>query len=239
MRLSALVLTALLLGGTPATAVVGGYESPDTPWAVALLDGRGNFYCGGVLVAPDKVLTAAHCTVERTLLGERDRRPGQVRAVVGRRDLDTDAGREVRVTAIRRHPGFRSVTTGDDIAALTLAEPVPHAPVPTGQARAGDRAAVHGWGRTAEGGTPSRRLRTAELPVWADADCARAVPGYRPDGMLCAGHPEGGRDACEGDSGGPLTAGGVLVGIVSYGRGCGRPGEPGVYTRVVRYLGEI
>ncbi|MEV0682025.1 serine protease [Actinosynnema sp. NPDC050436] len=239
MRLSALVLTALLLSALPAQAVVGGRDAPDTSWVVALFDARGNFFCGGVLVSDRKVLTAGHCTIEHTALLDRDRRPADLRVAVGRRDLDTRAGRLVAVREVRRHAAFRTVEEGDDVAALTLAEPVPFQPIGVGRARAGDRATVLGWGRTAEGAPPSRVLRQVDLPVLADAECAKAVNGYRAESMLCAGYPEGGKDACEGDSGGPLVVDGLLVGVVSYGHGCARAGAPGVYTRVSHYLGEI
>ncbi|QQQ75146.1 serine protease [Saccharothrix sp. 6-C] len=239
MRISAPVFAVLvlILSALPADAIVGGRDAPATPWAVALFDG-GAFFCGGALIAPDKVVTAAHCTVSRTALGVRDRRPADLTAVAGRADLDTAEGRAVRVVAIWRHPAFTGVSAGDDVATLTLATPLPYRPIRIADAAPG-RATVYGWGRTAELSAPSRRLREVDVPIRADAECAAEVPDYRPGVMLCAGYPEGGKDACEGDSGGPLTVAGELVGLVSYGRGCARPGQPGVYTRLSRYQGQL
>jgi len=239
MRISAPVFAVLvlILSALPADAIVGGRDAPATPWAVALFDGD-DFFCGGALIAPDKVVTAAHCTVSRTALGVRDRVPADLTAVAGRADLDTSEGRAVRVAALWRHPAFTEVSGGDDVATLTLATPLPYRPIGIADATSG-QATVFGWGRTAEAGAPSRRLREVDVPIRADAECAADVPDYRPGGMLCAGYPEGGKDACEGDSGGPLTVAGELVGLVSYGRGCARPGQPGVYTRLSRYQGQL
>lgn len=239
MRISAPVFAVLvlILSALPADAIVGGREAPATPWAVALFDG-GTFFCGGALIAPDKVVTAAHCTVARTALGVRDRVPADLTVVAGRADLDTTEGRAAGVTALWRHPAFTEVSAGDDVATLTLATPLPYRPVRIADAAPG-RATVYGWGRTAELSAPSRRLREVDVPIRADAECAAEVPDYRPGRMLCAGYPEGGKDACEGDSGGPLTVAGELVGLVSYGRGCARPGQPGVYTRLSRYRAEL
>lgn len=103
--------------------------------------------------------------------------------------------------------------------------------------RAGTAADVYGWGDTTGSGTYASVLRSARVRVLPDGDCARAYPGgqegtYKTSAMVCAGDPAGGRDACQGDSGGPLVARGRLIGLVSWGSGCGRAGSPGVYTRV-------
>ncbi|QFZ22688.1 S1 family peptidase [Saccharothrix syringae] len=240
MRISAPIFAVLVLlfSGLPADAVVGGREAPPTPWVVALFDRAGTFFCGGALIAPDKVVTAAHCLVERTPVTRRDREAGELTAVAGRADLDTRAGRSSRVTAIWRHPAFTAVASGDDLATLTLAQPLPYEPVRVAGPRPG-LAVVYGWGRTGELQAPSRVLREVDVPIRADAECAALVPGYRPGAMLCAGYPEGGKDACEGDSGGPLVVDGALVGVVSYGHGCARPDQPGVYTAVANYRTQI
>ena len=73
------------------------------------------------------------------------------------------------------------------------------------------------------------------MPVTSDRMCRAAYAGTETvvaDTMLCAGEEEGGVDACQGDSGGPIMCGDQLSGIVSTGRGCARPGYPGIYTQV-------
>jgi secreted trypsin-like serine protease len=107
----------------------------------------------------------------------------------------------------------------------------------------GARATVTGWGTQfwpdAAALTVSDDLREVEVPVQSDADCANyaVMVTYDPRTMLCAGEQTGGKDACNGDSGGPLMsigAGGAqtLVGVVSQGTGCGYPTQYGVYARV-------
>ena len=105
----------------------------------------------------------------------------------------------------------------------------------------GDVASVMGWGVTSEAGTvASDELRWVHVPVRSDAEMAASdVYGekFLASDMVGAGRATGGVDACSGDSGGPLVVsvgrkGLVQIGIVSFGRGCGRPGHPGVYSRL-------
>lgn len=232
------------------SVVVGGFpvDVSDSPWTVALSSRdrfggtRSGQFCGGVAVGPSTVLTAAHCLGQNVLGGP----PDQVRdlsVIAGRTDLNTDEGEEIDVQDTWVNPGYDDVTNAGDFAVLTLAEPLPQGSV-IAMAAAGDKAyasgtqaMVYGWGDATGSGDYASGLRAARVHVLPDALCERAYPGggggtYRADSMLCAGEVMGGRDACQGDSGGPLVAEGKLVGLVSWGSGCGRPGSPGVYTRV-------
>ncbi|OIV35787.1 hypothetical protein BIV57_19745 [Mangrovactinospora gilvigrisea] len=245
---------ALLVAGgaaaPPAHAIVGGTASSvrQAPWMVALSSrevygsSRSGQFCGGVLVAPDKVLTAAHCFVNPDtgrLYGRDD-----VRAITGRTDLTTARGEEFGLAGLWIDPRFSSSTDAWDVAVLTLDHPVPDArPLPMvgpgeqAPYRAGTPATIYGWGNTSDGGAPASVLRRASVRMLPDAQCGRDYPGgpegrYDASSMVCAGTARGGHDACQGDSGGPLVVGGRLVGLVSWGTGCGERSRPGVYTRL-------
>ncbi|GGU37835.1 serine protease [Lentzea flava] len=225
---------ALVSGASTADAIVGGTPArvADTPWVVAITTTDGQLFCGGALVAPDKVMTAAHCATLKGVLGKNQRPAEQIRVVAGRTDLrNSGEGVEAAVADVWRHPDFRDVSRGDDVAVLTLARPLPYRTIALGEA--GDDGVVLGWGRTSETSPPAMTLRKVTVPILSDSECLLKEPDYRPGAMLCAGR--GGRDACTGDSGGPLVVRGRLAGVVSFGRGCARADEPGVYTRLAHY----
>ncbi|MFF4652460.1 S1 family peptidase [Streptomyces sp. NPDC001380] len=268
-RGAALALLALIplaaatgAGGTAQEAhaerrIVGG--SPDSteqhPWVVALASRlqfgstRSGQFCGGALVTPTKVVTAAHCFYDEST-GIRANRPG-LRVIVGRTDITGGAGTEVAVRGVWIDPEYSFEANTRDVAVVTLAEPQEGRPtlplVAQGDRnpyRPGTGATVFGWGDTTGAGRYAARLHAVEVTVLDDAVCADDYPGGpngRFDGstMLCAGAPSGGRDACQGDSGGPLVVHGQLVGLVSWGTGCAESGHPGVYTRLGALADEV
>ncbi|MFE5136781.1 serine protease [Streptomyces fagopyri] len=240
---------------SPAPAATGGViiggqpvDIAQSPWTVALSSRdrfggtRAGQFCGGVVIGPSLVLTAAHC-LGPLVLGGPPERVRDLRVIAHRGDLLSDKGEEIPVSKTWVNPAYDAAANAGDFAVLTLASPLPQSSV-IRMAAAGDaayapgtEAAVYGWGDTSGGGDYARTLRSVGVNVLSDATCERAYSGnadgtYRAVSMLCAGELEGGRDACQGDSGGPLVARGRLIGLVSWGSGCGQPGNPGVYTRV-------
>ncbi|KOX77111.1 Serine proteinase stubble [Melipona quadrifasciata] len=155
---------------------------------------------------------------------------------------------ERRVRRVVRHRGFNSRTLYNDIALLTLSEPVPFTQqirpicLPSGsQLYAGKTGTVIGWGSLRESGPQPAILQKVSIPIWYNSECRQkygaAAPGGIVDSFLCAGRAA--KDSCSGDSGGPLMVNDgrwTQVGIVSWGIGCGKGQYPGVYTRVTHFL---
>jgi trypsin len=242
---AALAMTAGVVGLGSATAddqdarIVGGSRASiaDYSFAAYLVTPEGFQFCGGSIVAPDKVLTAAHCTAGKE--------PADLQVVAGREDKDSGAGVKAAVKEIWIHPSFTEVRAGYDVAVLTLDQKLPYAPIDLVSDKdvesyeAGTQGLILGWGRLASDGESSRYLMQATVPVIADDSCSASYPAYLKDAMTCAGYPDGGIDSCQGDSGGPLVIDGKLAGVTSWGEGCAVAGKPGVYTRLATYADVI
>ncbi|WP_435813348.1 trypsin-like serine protease [Streptomyces rochei] len=236
--------------------IIGGTETTisTAPWMAQLwyYDDTGaetvSFFCGGAVIAPTKILTAAHCVDGYDWYGH-----GAV--ITGTAQLpeedDLHGGTVSGVWRQWSHPSYDAVAIDNDMAVLTLPDPVDAKPIPmttaddTASYAAGTDAKVYGWGRTSSTSPLiSQVLKSATLPIQSDATCAEAwgsdfVKGH----MVCAGEPATGSDegtvsACNGDSGGPLVVGGRIVGVVSWGvEDCVAEGAYSVFSKVSTYAG--
>ncbi|MDX3761288.1 S1 family peptidase [Streptomyces mirabilis] len=229
-----------LLGAPGAVAapqpIVGGTTTTTTayPFMMQITDASQNQFCGGTLVAANKVVTAAHCVVGETT--------SSVRVVGGRTYLNGTNGTVSKVSKIWINPDYTDATNGDDVAVLTLSTSMSYTPASyvastdTGVYATGATARIIGWGTTSESGSSSNQLRTATVPIVSNSSCAGSYGSeFVASDMVCAGYTNGGTDTCQGDSGGPLLIGGVLAGITSWGNGCAEAGYPGVYTRLTTF----
>ncbi|KAG1696677.1 Clotting factor B [Nymphon striatum] len=224
---------------TIVPSVVGGKISQKNgwPWMAAIFTKRGSqktYLCGGTIINDRYIVSAAHCfkkSASSRIVPER-----YVIRLAEHDITDNNNGQEYDVEEIIVHSEYKPPVAYHDIALLKKKS-----------------VTVIGWGTTAFAGADSPKLREASIPVTSNTHCnesyikIRAFKTY-PQGItpniICAGEITGGKDACQGDSGGPLmildqSRKWTLVGVVSGGFQCARPGFPGVYTRVTEYLNWI
>ncbi|NLF25342.1 MAG: serine protease [Deltaproteobacteria bacterium] len=250
-------LGACLSGSTsqaaPLMRVINGANvaEGEFPWMVSLMlgdYGRFSHFCGGVLIAPRYVVTAAHCVVG--LRGN----PQRLKVVSGRTRLSSQAGVVSNVTEVILHPEYDPDIIRNDIALLRLSAPLTSptiSPIRPGEEHLwlpGTPATVLGWGSTSPyANSPSDLLQKGVVSIVTDQQCRQAMgAALDPSSMLCAGaqsrdqYTNEGVDSCHGDSGGPLVVSDgrgawKLVGLVSWGYECASLKFWGVYTRVETY----
>ncbi|XP_032678014.1 trypsin-1-like [Odontomachus brunneus] len=224
--------------------IVGGQTTSmnEFPW-MARLSYLNKFYCGGTLINDRYVITAAHCVKGFMWF--------MIKVTFGEHDRCIEKGAETRYVVRVMTGEFSFLNFDNDIALLRLNERVPLSdtirpiclPSMLDNQYEGTKAIASGWGTLQEDGKPSCFLQEVEVPVMSLQACRNTSysPRMISDNMLCAGYLEGKKDSCQGDSGGPLIAEREdkkyeLIGVVSWGNGCARPGYPGVYTRITRYM---
>uniref|UniRef100_A0AAG5CUB7 CLIP domain-containing serine protease n=1 Tax=Anopheles atroparvus TaxID=41427 RepID=A0AAG5CUB7_ANOAO len=250
--------------------IIGGERAKldEYPW-MALLQHRRKtgalkFHCGGALISTRYVLTAAHCirnipstwilTIVR--LGETDLQTNPDCTTLLDETTCADPVQDIAFEKIIVHPEYRAIGTEvrNDIAQIRLAQDaqlndyvhpicLPLDNAARTQSYDGQRLVVAGWGQTEEDPLSQYKLFVGVDGV-PEQICRQKYPQANIDQtQLCAGG-EAGKDACRGDSGGPLMYPGrrgyqevmILAGLVSFGKKCGIQGVPGVYTRVGQYM---
>ena len=204
-------------------------------------DATNSNNCGGVVIAPTTILTTNYCTV---VAGD------WIKYVsIGSHYLSgSKDGERIKVKKVVHHPKFNMYKRVYDFAILELANATTVTPIEVlfdekdAAGAPGVLGMARGWGTTALGGSQSDVLKEVDLKIWSNKDCQAAFdklnkPSVTPIDvtMICAGGVKG-EDTCDNDVGSPLTVTkdgkDVLVGLTSWGIGCGTAGLPGVYARV-------
>lgn len=222
----------------PGGKVVNGFDLDieEAPYQVSIQYNGGPHFCGGSLISPDVVLTAAHCV-------EDDPRPGTIIIYAGSSDRLVGGQRRAAKNIIY-HENYDPKEIFNDVALIRLRRPFEYsdkiqpATLSSSDPAPGSIGLASGWGKLDENDPDEkpapRHLQGVELDIISLEDCRRAYGSAAiQDSNLCAYTPD--KDTCQGDSGGPLDVDGILVGVVSWGAGCAQRGAPGVYASVAAY----
>ncbi|XP_059107367.1 coagulation factor IX isoform X2 [Peromyscus eremicus] len=227
------------------TRIVGGENAKpgQIPWQV-ILNGEIEAFCGGAIINEKWIVTAAHCL-----------KPGdKIEVVAGEYNIDEKEETEQRRNVIRTIPHHHYNATinkySHDIALLELDKPLILNSYVTPICVANREYTniflkfgsgyVSGWGKVFNKGRQASILQYLRVPLVDRATCLRSTTFSIYNNMFCAGYREGGKDSCEGDSGGPhvteVEGTSFLTGIISWGEECAIKGKYGIYTKVSQYV---
>lgn len=224
--------------------VVGGHDAQKGAWPwIVSLHWQGGHVCGASLIDNEWLVTAAHC-----VYGKNVHLSNWVAVLGLHAQFGTDESEKQyhTIDKIFMNKHYNKMTKESDIALMHLQTPANFTdyvqpiciPEHGTLFKEGTKCYIAGWGRLFEGGSGANVLQEAVVPLINNTQCQRWLPEYNiTDQMVCAGYPEGGVDTCQGDSGGPLMCidedyWATLVGVASFGIGCGQPQRPGVYAYI-------
>ncbi|XP_055378490.1 trypsin Blo t 3-like [Condylostylus longicornis] len=241
MKSIILILTTIffICGGAHRGRIIGGENAAieDYPYQVSIQYNDGFHFCGGSIYKPNVIITAAHCVFG--LEAEKI----HIRAGSNNRN---SGGVIVTVKEIIPSENWNSQTIDNDIAILILTENLQYSDkiqpieIAKQEPQPGKLAYSVGWGLTEENGKESPViLQAISIPIWERNDCNKLVKARLTENMMCAGVKQAGKSSCRMDSGGGLAVDGKLVGVVSWGEGCGKYNSPSVFANVPKYISWI
>lgn len=243
----------------PTGKIVGGVDAQKGafPWQVMFWDVGRKSFCGGALLNERWVATAAHCFTPNAFSPNPP--PNDAILVrLGKYDQKENEQQEVvtKIQDVIKHPEYNSETFDNDLALVRITDHISFTdyikPVCLGKnkptiedyffnSKSLKMGHVTGWGQLKENGPQPRYLQELRMPLVEDNRCKESTSFRVTRNMFCAGYAqEVIGDACKGDSGGPFVGQSAekwyLLGIVSWGEGCGRTGKYGFYTKVSNYI---
>ncbi|XP_006871951.1 PREDICTED: mannan-binding lectin serine protease 1 isoform X1 [Chrysochloris asiatica] len=224
------------------------------PWIAMLAHLTGQPFCGGTLLGTDWIVTAAHCLHQALdpedpiLNGSYLLRPSDFKIILGKhwRLRSDEKEQHLMVKTIVLHPLYDPTTFENDVGLVELLKRpvlddfVMPICLPEGPPEEGAMVIVSGWGKQFLQRFPET-LMEIEIPIVNHRTCWETYAQLKKkvtEDMICAGEKEGGKDACAGDSGGPMVTldrekdQWYLVGTVSWGDDCGKKDRYGVYSYI-------